>query len=261
MFTKQTIILLAGLCAAAGIIGIYTLKQQPKAANTLVLGTMSGWPPFVSIAPDGSYEGFDIDIAKIIAQKLGKNLEIKDMDTALLISDLDQGRVDYIMTGLDSTPERVKRMTMVPYQGDPITEYPLIFFESIPEGIESLADLNKIPNAVICVESGSSQEEVLKNYSGFEVKNVDPLIGLLEVKNGRATAAFLDLKMAQSFLDKEPRLIPKMMPLSNKEVILGCGIGINKKNKELSDTIQAIIDTLKASGELQALETKWFKGS
>ena len=190
-------IALGALCASALIIiGLRYMTTQDT--NALVLGTMSGWPPFVRIGADGSYEGFDIDIAKIIAKRLGKSLVIKDMDTALLISALDQGQVDFIMTGLDITPERVKRISMIPYQGEPITEYPLIFFKTIPDGIETLADLKKIPNAVICVESGSSQEEILRNYDGFEIKNVDPLVSLLELKTGRATASLLDAKMFKS---------------------------------------------------------------
>ncbi len=158
MLKKLTIALLAGAV-------LYYFVGTPNPTNTLVLGTMSGWPPFVSISPSGSYEGFDIELANIIAQKLGKELTIKDMDTAMLISSLDQGSVDFIMTGLDITTERAKRMTMISYQGEPITEYPLIFWKNIPAGIQTLDDLKNLPNAVICVESGSSHEEVLKNYS------------------------------------------------------------------------------------------------
>ncbi len=248
--------LLIGACASLLIsVGIY--QMIPSAGDTLVLGTMSGWPPFVSIAPDGSYEGLDIDIARIIAKRLDKKLVIKDMDTAMLICALDQGQVDFIMTGLDITPERVKRMTMIPYQGDPITEYPLIFWKNVPEGISTLADLKKIPGAVICAESGSSQEEVLKNYTGFEIKNVDPLVSLLELKNGRATASLLDNKMFKTLKEKEPNFVAKMMPLTNQEAILGCGIGVKKSTSALAKEIQTTIDNLKQTGELQALEERW----
>ncbi len=248
-------IALGALCASALIIGYRYMTTQD--ADTLVLGTMSGWPPFVRIGTDGSYEGFDIDIAKIIAKRLGKTLAIKDMDTALLISALEQGQVDFIMTGLDITPERVKRITMIPYQGEPITEYPLIFFKNVPEGIETLADLKKIPDAIICVESGSSQEEVLRNYDGFAIKNVDPLVSILELKTGRATASLLDAKMFKALQQKEPNLVAKMVPLLKDEVILGCGIGIKKGTTLLGSQIQKIIDDLKQSGTLTSLEARW----
>ncbi len=256
MLKKLPCILTTALLAGAVL---YYFTGTPRNTNTLVLGTMSGWPPFVSIGPSGSYEGFDIEIANIIAQKLGKDLVIKDMDTVMLISSLEQGSVDFIMTGLDITPERSMRMTMIPYQGEPITQYPLIFWKEIPEGLQTLDDLKKLPNAIICVESGSSQEEVLKNYSGFTIKNVDPLIALLELKNNRATATLLDMKMFNTIKQKEPNLKARMMPLAQNEIMLGCGIGL-KKGSALTKEIETIIDDLKRSGELQALETRWFGG-
>ncbi len=243
----------------AGIVLYYVVK--PSNPNTLVLGTMSGWPPFVSINPEGNYEGYDIEIANLIAQPLGKELIIKDMDTIMLISSLEQGGVSFIMTGLDITPERRRRMTMIPYQGEPITEYPLIFWKDIPQGLKTLDDVKNIPNAIVSVEAGSSQEEILKNYSGFTIKNMDPLVSLLELKNGRITATFLDMKMCQSIMDKEPNLKARMMPLPEDQIINGCGIGIKKDNVALTKEIQAIITDLKQSGQLKALETKWFGGS
>ncbi len=255
MFKKLAI---AAFCVALiSIAGLRYMTTTSQDGQTLTLGTMSGWPPFVQLATDGSYEGFDIDIANIIAQRLGKKLVIKDMDTAMLISALNQGQVDFLMTGLDITPERLQQITMIPYQGEPITSYPLIFFKEIPEGIETLADLKKLPNAILCVEAGSSQEEILRGYEGFEIKQVDPLVSLLELKNGRATATLLDEKMFKSLQQKEPNLKAKMVPLRPEEVILGCGIGIKKENADLIAKITAIIDDLKKTGLLKKLEQRW----
>lgn len=249
-----------GAGIALGMLASLRFFASAQDTDTLVLGTMSGWPPFVQIAPDGSYEGFDIDIARIIAQRLNKKLVIKDMDTAMLISALEQGQVDFLMTGLDITAERRRRITMIPYQGKPITAYPLIFYKEVPQGIETLDDLTKIPNAIICAEGGSSQEEVLKNYQGFTIKQVDPLVSLLELKNGRATASLLDEKMFAALQQKDQNLVAKMMPLRTDEIILGCGIGVKKSNTALTSQITSIIEDFKKSGQLAELEDLWIKG-
>jgi arginine transport system substrate-binding protein len=256
--------LIAGalLCAFGTGVVVY-LTQNAQAEDTLTLGTMSGWPPFVSINANGAYEGFDIDIANEIAKRLGKKLVIKDMDTAALITTLDQGTVDVIMTGLDITPERVKRITMLPYQGEPMTEMQLVFWKKAPEGIQTFEDLKKLKDAgggpgIICVEAGSSQEEIISNYDGYEKKSIDPLAAVLELQYGRATAMISEKKLFLTLKQKFPELVAIMLPIPKEQQILGCGIGIQKSNTTLTKKVAEIVDDLKKSGFLSNRENYWF---
>lgn len=256
------LILGAFLCALGTGIVLY-VSQNANAEDTLTLGTMSGWPPFVSINKKGAYEGLDIVIANEIARRLGKKLVIKDMDTAALITALDQGTVDFIMTGLDITVERLKKISMIPYQGEPMMEFPLIFWKTIPQGIRTLDDLKNYKdsagnNAVICIEAGSSQEEILRQYSGFEMKYTDPLASVLEIKFGRALAMLSEKKLFLNLQKKYPELVALMVPLSEKNIILGCGIGVKKDNSALTQQIRSVIEDLKKSGFLAETEKRWF---
>lgn len=259
----QKKLLIGSLIAATCITGILLMTLQTKSEDTLTLGTMSGWPPFVSINEQGAYEGFDIVIANEIARRLGKKLVIKDMDTAALITALDQGTVDFIMTGLDITVERLKKITMIPYQGEPMTELPLIFWKTIPQEIKRLDDLKSYKDsagnqAVICIEAGSSQEEILRQYNGFEMKYTDPLASILELKFGRALAMLSEKKLFINLQKKYPELVALMVPLSEKNIIFGCGIGVKKENTVLTQKITGIIEDLKSSGFLAAEEKRWF---
>lgn len=257
---KQLIIFtcLLMLMPAGWLIYKNLLTKQSATSDSIVLGTMSGWPPFVSINNEGSYEGFDIDIAQEIARRLDKQLVIKDMDTAALITALDQGLVDFIMTGLDITTERLQKIAMIPYQGEPIEELPLVFWEKIPAGIRSLNDLKNIPNGVICVESGSSQEAILRQYSGFETRYSDPLMSILELKYKRALAVLLERKLLHNLKKKYPELVNISIPLDEKNRMMGCGIGIKKSNNELQKQIAKIIDELKKNGFLEEKEKQRF---
>ena len=86
MFKKQSLVK-TGLIAAVfmAFIGgaiILTKLLNKNDELTLIMGTMSGWPPYVTINEKGEYEGFDIDVAREIARRLNKKLSIKDMDLA-----------------------------------------------------------------------------------------------------------------------------------------------------------------------------------
>ncbi len=256
MSTKFFVALI--VCALTACAVLFIRTRWVKAEDTLILGTMSGWPPFVSINNRAVYEGFDIDIAQEIARRLNKKLVIEDMDTAALITALNQDKVDFIMTGLDITPARREKIAMIPYQGDPITEFPLIFWKEIRQGVKSLDDLKEVPGAIICVEAGSSQEEFLEKFKGFSIKNVDPLASVLELKSGRATAVLLETKLFNELKSKFPELIALMVPLKD-QALLGCGIGVKKTNTILAQKFEAIIADLKKSGFLKERETRWFK--
>jgi ABC-type amino acid transport substrate-binding protein len=259
---KQKSMAILMLClAAGGIVGYLSLNNRSLISSpTVTLGTMSGWPPYVSIDQAGAYQGIDIDIAHEIARRLNKKLSLKDMDTASLITALTTGSVDFIMTGLSITNERLEKIAMIPYQGDPIKELPLVFWDTLPAiTMTSLADLAKLSGATICVEAGSSQEEVISKVQGLTIKYCDPVESLLELKYGRATAALLEPTLYQEFKRKYPNLKAVMIPLDEKSIILGNGIGIKKENQQLIKDIQAIVHELKQNGFIKACEERWLK--
>ncbi len=232
---------------------IIVLLLQTKTKDTLILGTMSGIPPYVSMTTTGEYEGFDIEVAQEIAKRLDKKLVIQDMDTIALITALKQGRVDFLMTGLDITQDRLKEIAMIPYQGEPINQMALVFWKEIPKGITSLDDMSK--EMIICVEPGSSPEGILNQYSNLTIKSCDPLPSMLEIQYGKATATFMDARLYQRLQATIPELKALMIQLN--EPLLGCGIGIKKENKELIEKITALIGDLKLS-VLPELEQRWF---
>jgi len=124
-------------------------------AEELVVGTTSGYAPYVSINAEGEYEGFDIDIAKALAEKLGRRLVIKDFGSMpSLILALKQNKADALIWSISITQERQKQMAMVYYQGEKVTSLPLLFWGNIPDNIKSLEDMANKPNAVIGVKAG-----------------------------------------------------------------------------------------------------------
>lgn len=260
--SKNIFIYITLALLSCGAIFLLIKKSSSTKDDTLILGTMSGWPPFVTIDNNAQYQGFDIDIAHEIAKRLNKKLVIKDMDTAMLITALTQGKVDFIMTGLSITSDRQKRIEMLPYQGDIIKELTLIFWDKIPESISSLQDIKKIPNAIICVEPGSSQEEFIKKQnleqSGITLMESNPTESLLNLKYGKAITCLLEPSIFSDFKTRYPNLKAINVPLDKADQIMGNGIGIKKDNKVLITKIETIINELKTNGFIAQSENKWF---
>jgi len=235
----------------------YLLKQNaPSDNNTLVIGTAAGYAPWVSINEQGIYEGFDIDVIQNIAQTMNKRLIIKDLGsmTSLLIA-LKQGMIDGIIWGMSITKDRQANMAMVRYQGEKITSFPLLFWQTIPKGIKSITDMK---NKTICVEPASSQETVLNTYD-FITKTYTEKIddALLAIQYGKADAALVEPAIAKKFKARYPELQTLEVPLNEVDYVSGVGICIKKENNELINAVTQAVEILNNNGTLKTLEEKW----
>ena len=182
--------------------------------------------------------------------------EIKDLGsmTPLFLA-LEQGSVDVIIWGLSITQARLDKVVMVRYQGDKIKSYPLLFWEKIPEKIKSISDMD---NMVVCVEPASSQEAVLRKYPNIEMKLTDQVdSALLNIKYGKATAAFVESAIANKFKRIYPEIVTMNVPLSVEDQVLGVGIAIKKNNKDLAAKVEKAVSALIKNGIIAQSEKKW----
>ena len=237
-----------------------TRSSKIKDGSTLSVG-MFIWPPFMSINQQGKYEGFDVDVAKAVAQKMGKKLIITDMgNLAPLFIALNQEKIDLLFSGLDITESRLEKIDMIRYTGENITSLDLLFWDKIPNNIKSFTDFEKLENTTICFEPGSTSEKFLvqPKFSEITKKPISSVIDMImEIKYGRSTAAILEPLVSKNLINKNPQIKILQIPLSKEFKILGMGIGIKKKNTELKQQVEQIIHTLKTDGMIKQLEQKW----
>jgi arginine transport system substrate-binding protein len=245
-----------------GFFAFKTLQNKESDHNsTLVIGLQSGYPPFEFIDPSGNIVGFDLDVAALIAQKLNKQLVVKDMEFDGEILSLKQGKIDLIVSGMNITPSRLKEIAMVPYHGEAATSLSLIFWNKIPKEVHSIDDIAYLSNPTISVESGTIPETYMERYQTIQAKSFHgALAPLMDVKYGKSTANLVEPDVATYLKKQHPEIKILDVPLEKDEEILGFGIGVKKENTALVKQIQQIIQELKASGELKKLESKWFKG-
>lgn len=230
--------------------------------ETLVVGTTSGYAPFVSLNAEGKYEGFDIDVAELLAKKLNRKLEIKDCGSmpSLMLS-LQQKKVDALIWAISITQDRLKKMEMIHYQGERVTELPFLFWKEVPSDIKSIADLGRDPKKVVCVEAGTFQEDVIKQFPQIQVKYLDKVMdAILELRYGKSFATTIDPSLLPKFQSACPDLKVVYLKIPEAQQAFGNGVCISKKDKELADKVRLALQELVQEGKIAELEKKWGLG-
>lgn len=233
-----------------------SLKPSLSTNLQLVVGTAASYAPFVSVNQDGEYEGFDIDVARLLAQELGKELAIKDLGSMTsLFTALDQGQIDLVVWGLSITQARLQKVNMVHYYGENLTSYPLLFWQDVPSDVTSLQDL---AGQIVCAEPGSAQESILDEYSlinKLPTEKIDD--ALLNIQYGKAVAALVEPAIAKKFINKYPQVKKLDISLAQDQQEQGLGIAIKQDRVDLVLQVQQAIKKLKNSSEISALAQKW----
>lgn len=215
----------------------------------LKMATSADFYPFESYDTDGNMIGFDIDLANLIADELGYQLEIEDMKFDGLIGALQAERVDMVLAGMSADETRRKNV-------DFSNEYHRSgeIFLSLPD--EEYTDLESMKGKVVGVQLGSIQEEGADELSqeyGFEVKKIDDA-GMIvqELLAGRIDVAYMDKQVGVGYME-EQGLVGFDDPTTSSP---GMAIAFSKGN-DLVDDVNAVLEELEASGKLQELKDKW----
>jgi ABC-type amino acid transport substrate-binding protein len=237
------------------ISGCY-FNNTPSDQNTLTVGIASGYAPFISLNENGAYEGFDIAVITLVAEKLNRKLKLIDLGSmASLFMALNQGSVDALIWGLSITQDRCTKVAMVNYQGVACESYPLIFWNEIPENIRSIENMQDM---TVCVEPGSAQEDILNKYTNIcrlYTEKVDD--ALLNIQYKKADAALVEPAIAKKFKARFSNIQMLDIPLAPEEQEQGIGIAIKKDNSNLIDEITRAVNELKEEGMITQLEQKW----
>jgi polar amino acid transport system substrate-binding protein len=238
--------LMVGLLAACG-----QGDKQGSEEKKIVMGTSADYPPFETRDNAGKIVGFDADLAKKIAEKLGYELEIKDMSFDGLIGALQSGTVDFVASGMTATEERKENV-------DFSTEYiqsEQMFVTLKDSKVKSIDDLE---GATIGTQLGSIQEEGAKKLAkkmNIEVKSLNKVPDLIqELKAGRIDAVYLDLAVAQGYVNEAD--LAGFKDESNETP--GMAIAFPKDGKLVSD-FNKVIEEMQKNGELEKLNKQWLE--
>lgn len=229
-----------------------TSVEKIKKAGKIIVGTESTFPPYESIDPkDGkTVIGFDMDLAKAVADKLGVKLEIKDMKFDGLLGALQTGMIDFVAAGMSETDERKKAVDFseVYYKGGQV----LVVSQN--SSIASAADMN---GKKIGAQIGTISAKAAQGIKGVKVQQLDKVDQLMmEIKNGMIAGVVVDDTVGVKYVKTMGGLkIVKVPELNTGDE--GMGMAVRKGDTELVKAINDTIDELKANGQFDKLVDKW----
>src|SRR5690606_3744020 len=164
-------VLAAGVTAvsALAVSGAHAadLLDTVKERGTLIVGVEGTYPPFNYVdTKTGQLEGFDIEVAKLIGDKLGVKTEFVKTEWSAILAGLSSGKFDTIANQVGVTPERRKTFDFsVPY----VASSPqLILRKNDDSHYKSFLDLK---GKKLGVGQGSNYENLAKAQEGVVVKS------------------------------------------------------------------------------------------
>jgi polar amino acid transport system substrate-binding protein len=236
----------AGVALPARADGLDDVKK----AGVLRVAVPQDFPPFGSAGPDMTPQGYDIDMAGVVAKGLGVKLQLVPVESANRLPYLQTNKVDIVISTLGKTAERA---AVIDFTAAYAPYYSGVFGPSsiVVSGPPDLA------GKTVGVTRGTLED--------IEVSKIAPPTLTIKRFEDNATliAAFLSgqvplvatgTPVAAAILAKNPPVKPE------KKFILRdspCFIGLNKNQPKLLASINAIIASAKKSGVLDGMSRKW----
>ena len=231
-----------------------TSLQTIKSKGKLVLGLDDAFPPMGYRNENNEIIGYDIDLAKEVAKRLGVELVLQPIDWNAKEQELNTGKIDCIWNGFTITEERAKNMAFTkPYLKNAQV---LVVKKSAP--YQTLADLK---GKSIGLQAGSSAADALNSAADFKasLKNVvefkDNLTALMDLEVGGVDAVIMDLIVANDNIKragKDYRILAESLSAEDY------GVGFRKNDLALRDAVQATLEAMAKDGTLANITTQWF---
>lgn len=229
-------------------------KIQDK--GTLVVGTEAEFAPFeFPIIKNGQkvITGYDMYIAKAIADDMGVKLKIVNTTFSSLIPDLKENKIDLVLAGMTATPERRKSVAFS--NGYYKVENWLLVQKGNADKYAKISDTNK---AQIGVQQASLQQTIAKSKLKANLvteSNVNSLT--TELGQGKLAGVILDSVVAENFVKQNPdkyevAKVKLPTPKSQQDI----SVAARKDDKKLVTRVNKVIKQLKSSGKLDQLYKK-----
>ena len=216
----------------------------------LTMSTNAAFPPYESTDDNGNFVGIDIDVAAAIAEKLGLELQVDDMDFDAALLAAQNGKSDLVMAGVTVTEDRQLVMD---------------FSDSYATGIQSIivkedsdiATPDDLADKMIGTQRGTTGYIYCSDDFGDEhvTPYDDGLTAVQALVNGQVDAVVIDNAPAKEFVAANPGL--KILDTSYAEE--DYAIGVAKGNTAMLDAINGALEELKNDGTLQTIIDKYIK--
>lgn len=225
-----------------------------KNKGTLVMGLDPSFPPMGYADENQNIEGFDVDVAKAVCEKIGIELVLQPIDWESKEQELTTESIDCIWNGFSYSEDRADKLTLS--QAYMTNKQVAVVLADSP--VNSLADLK---GKTVVIQGGSTAEEALDEKADFksslkEVVSVkDNVQALYDLGTKDSDAVVMDEVVARYYTEKKAgqyKILDES--LSDEQYV----IGFRKGDSSLCTEVETQLKTLAEDGTLASISTKWF---
>jgi polar amino acid transport system substrate-binding protein len=239
--------------AAAATTGGDTSLENILNKKAFVLGLDDSFPPMGYRNEQNEIVGYDVDLAKEVARRLGVELVLQPIDWNAKEQELNTGEIDCIWNGFTITEERKQALTFTP----PYLKNAQVIVVKGDSPVQTLQDL---AGKTVATQAGSSSVDALEDAPEFtsslkeviEVK--DFLTALMDLDVGGTDAVVIDLVVANDNINRSGKDFRILAETLGEEEF---GIGFRKSDKALADKVWETLLTMAADGTVAQIATKW----
>ena len=228
-------------------------SEAGAAGGTFTVGFDQEFPPMGFVGDDGEYTGFDLEVAKEVAERLGLEFVPQPVDWAAMDMELESGNIDCIWNGFTMTGREDDYTWSEAYMANQ-----QVFVVTAESGIKTLADL---AGKVVEVQAESSAEAALKDDPdltgtfGTLQTTPDYNTAFMDLQMGAVDAIAMDEVVARFQIEQRQ---VDFIVLDETLAAENYAVGFKKGNDTLKDQVQEQLEALAADGTLAKISEKWF---
>lgn len=229
--------------------------------DTFTVGFDANFPPYGYKADDGSYVGFDLDLAQEVCDRNGWTLEKQPIDWDSKDMELDSGSIDCIWNGFTMNGREDAYTWTEPY-----IDNSQVFVVASASGVQNKEEL---AGKVVAVQKDSSALAALNDEENADnialrdsfsqlIEYADYNTAFMDLEQGAVDAVAIDIGVAQyQIAQREEGKFVMLQGEDNKLAVEQYAVGFLKGNDELRDTVQKTLDEIAADGTFAQIAEKW----
>ncbi|GAA6120296.1 amino acid ABC transporter substrate-binding protein [Acidovorax sp. FG27] len=226
----------------------------PAAISKIVVGLDDNFPPMGFRDDKNQLVGFDIDMAREAARRMGAEVDFKPIDWSAKEAELSGQRVDALWNGLTITEERKQNIAFTA----PYMENHQIVVVPAQSAIKTKADL---AGKTVGAQDGSSavdavkkDDAVFKSFKAFKTFG-DNVTALMDLSTGRLDAVVVDEVVGRYYVAKKPQDYAVLEDNFGTE---DYGVGVRKDDTALQGRLDAALGEMKQDGTAARIAEQWF---
>lgn len=215
--------------------------------GTLIMATNAAFEPYEYYDEGGQVTGIDAEMAAAVAQKLGMELQIEDMEFESIIPAVNSGKADIGVAGMTITEDRLVNVNFT----EPYTTATQVII--VQEGSEITGEAD-LAGKIIGVQLGTTGDIFAEEIEGATIEQYNKGMDAVQaLANGIIDAVIIDNEPAKQFVSKAEGL----KILEEEFVTEEYAIAVAKDNEELLEKVNTALEELIADGTIQSIIDKY----